>query len=66
MTDKLQVQVSDGIARVLFNRPDLSNAMDTDVVEGLAQHFTEMAMDESVQVIVVSGKGKAFLLGGGP
>jgi len=63
MSDKLLVNVDAGIAQVLFNRPEVYNAMDADVIEAMARSFTALAMDSSVRAVVVSGAGKAFSSG---
>jgi len=63
MSDKLVVNVQDGIAQVLFNRPEVYNAMDSDVIEAMASHFVAMAADPAVKVVVISGMGKAFSSG---
>lgn len=63
MSEKLLVNVHDGIAQVMFNRPEVLNAMDSDIIEGMAKHFVAIATDDTVQVIVISGMGKAFSSG---
>jgi 2-(1,2-epoxy-1,2-dihydrophenyl)acetyl-CoA isomerase len=63
MSDKLLVNVKDGIAQVLFNRPEVYNAMDSDVIEAMASHFTALATDPAAKVVVLSGVGKAFSSG---
>jgi len=63
VSEKLQIQVEEGIARVTFNRPESYNAMDSDVIDALARNFMSMAVDRAIRVVVISGKGKAFCTG---
>lgn len=63
MSEKIEVTVDGGIALVMFNRPECYNAMDSDVIEGMARHFTRFTKDEAVQVVVISGAGRAFSSG---
>ena len=63
MAESLKVTIENGIAHVLFNRPERYNAMDSDVIEGLVMAFTSMSLDDSVRAVVISGAGKAFSSG---
>jgi 2-(1,2-epoxy-1,2-dihydrophenyl)acetyl-CoA isomerase len=63
MPEKLVVSVSDGIAQVIFNRPEVYNAMDGEVIESMLTVFTGLALDASVKAVVISGTGKAFSSG---
>jgi enoyl-CoA hydratase len=57
-------ETGDGIATLTLNRPDVHNAMN-DVMRGeLTRCFTELATDDDVRVIVVTGAGeRAFSAG---
>jgi 2-(1,2-epoxy-1,2-dihydrophenyl)acetyl-CoA isomerase len=63
MSDKVLVNMEDGIAQVLFNRPEVYNAMDGEVIETLAGHMIALASNPEVKVVVISGMGKAFSSG---
>lgn len=54
----------DGVATISLNRPDVLNAMN-DVMRGeLTRCFTDLAIDDAVRVIVVTGRGdRAFSAG---
>ncbi|GAA3227875.1 crotonase/enoyl-CoA hydratase family protein [Pseudonocardia petroleophila] len=55
----------DGIARVTLNRPDKMNALTPEMVVRLAAFWEEVADDDSVRVVLVTGAGqKAFCSGG--
>jgi len=49
-------------ADLVLDRPDVLNAMDFDVFDGLAQAADEIA-DRDPRVVVVSGKGRSFSAG---
>jgi enoyl-CoA hydratase len=53
----------EGIALLRLNRPDRLNALDMAVRESLAAHFTELAADEAVRCVVITGDEKAFAAG---
>jgi enoyl-CoA hydratase len=52
-----------GVALLRLNRPDRLNALNMAVRESLAAHFTELAADEAVRCIVITGDEKAFAAG---
>jgi enoyl-CoA hydratase len=53
--------------RVLFltiNRPEVLNALNKDVMNGLKSHLVQAEKDDSVKVIIITGKGeKSFVAG---
>ena len=63
-TDKLIVEKSGGVGRLLLNQPDKHNAISYEMWEGISRAMGEFADDEDVRVIVVTGAGgKAFSAG---
>jgi enoyl-CoA hydratase/carnithine racemase len=63
MSDRVKVNVSDGVADVRMNRPDKMNALDQAMFEGLAEAGMSLANDSSVRGAVLSGEGRAFCAG---
>lgn len=62
--DDLLYSVTDGIARVTFNRPQARNAMTFAMYERLAKICLEANEDRSIKVLVLTGAGdKAFASG---
>jgi len=56
--------VSDGVGRVTFNRPEARNAFTFDMYERLAEIFQQAEKDASVKVLILTGAGeKAFAAG---
>ena len=52
-----------GVALLRLNRPDRLNALNMAVRESLAAHFTELASDDAVKCVVMTGDEKAFAAG---
>jgi enoyl-CoA hydratase len=61
----LEVDVDeDGIARLAVSRPDALNALNAEVVGQIREAIEELAMDDAVSAIVLTGSGdKAFVAG---
>jgi enoyl-CoA hydratase/carnithine racemase len=57
-------EVTEGVATITFNRPEKRNALGVRAFEELAGALREAGADETVGVIVLAGKGKAFCAGG--
>ena len=52
-----------GIALLRLNRPDRLNALNMAVRESLAAQFVELASDDAIRCVVVTGDEKAFAAG---
>jgi methylglutaconyl-CoA hydratase len=64
MSAVVEVDVSSrGIATVLLNRPERSNALNQQTLEELVQQFTARGADEATRVVVLRGAGKHFCSG---
>jgi 2-(1,2-epoxy-1,2-dihydrophenyl)acetyl-CoA isomerase len=57
------VVVSEGVATVRLNRPDAMNSLDTTTKVALRDALREVAADESVRCVVLTGSGRAFCVG---
>lgn len=55
----------DGVARVTFNRPEKRNALTPEMVVRLAAIWDEVAADEQVRVVLVTGAGDLAFSSGG-
>ena len=58
------VQLSDRIATVTMNRPEKLNAVDERMHEELAQIFIDLNNDPDIDVVILTGAGRAFSSGG--
>ena len=61
--DHVEIDVKDGVGWLWLNRPDKLNAMSEDMWADIPAAVAELDADESVRVIVVAGRGKAFTVG---
>lgn len=64
MADELLYEVTDRIATLTLNRPDKLNAFTGPMIERWAWALNEAQRDPDVNVVVVTGAGKAFCSGG--
>jgi 2-(1,2-epoxy-1,2-dihydrophenyl)acetyl-CoA isomerase len=62
--DSYLVELTDGVLRLSFNRPQFGNAIPKTAVPGLTQLFHAAQADPSVRCIWVRGEGKIFSAGG--
>ena len=63
MTDALLIERSEGVATVTLNRPDSMNSLSLELKEALVAAVPELAADESVRAVVLTGAGRAFCVG---
>lgn len=52
-----------GVATVAFNRPQVNNAYNSDVILGLIDIFGRLAEDAAVRLVVLRGNGRHFQAG---
>lgn len=66
MTDKVRLeQTPDGIATIIFNRPDALNALDLAAMRRFSDLVTRLQADDTLRVVIVTGAGdQAFCSGG--
>ena len=57
-------EVSDGIATLTFNRPEVLNALTFDVYAQFRDLLEELRYNDAVKVLVLTGAGDAFCSGG--
>lgn len=61
--ETLLIEKKEGIGKITLNRPKVLNAINTTMLAELNQVFTEMDGDDEVNVIIITGAGKAFSAG---
>jgi len=57
-------EVKDNIAHITLNRPEKKNAFSPEMINLWRKHLEEVKADDSVRVIIVTGKGDTFCSGG--
>jgi len=63
MSDRVRIDVSDGIAHVRLDRPDKVNALDGAMFAAIAAAGETVGADPSVRAVVLSGEGRGFCAG---
>lgn len=64
MTDKILVEQSGDIARIVFNQPEKRNAVSLEMWEAVEKAVARFAAERSARILVLSGAGgKAFVSG---
>ena len=62
--DRLLFELSDGIAILTLNRPEVMNAFEDGMREALFERLEECAENRDVRCVVITGAGRAFSAGG--
>ena len=63
MTDLVLSERRGPVALLTLNRPDALNALSKGILEALAERTAQIAADQSVRAVVVTGAGRAFAAG---
>ena len=64
MNDFVLTQQHGNILEITLNRPDAYNALNLEMMKQLAETLSPAATDQSINGILITGKGKAFCSGG--
>jgi len=64
MSELVRLSVEEGVATLTFNRPQVFNAMDADMMIQFRAAAELVQKDTAVRAVVLRGEGKAFLAGG--
>ena len=57
------VETKDGVATVTLNRPESLNALSRALVSEISRTFEELRNDDAVEVVILTGAGRAFSAG---
>ena len=63
MSDRVTINISDGIADVRFNRPEKRNALDGEQFQAIVDAGESLKTNKKVRVVVLSGEGASFCAG---
>ncbi|HZY66109.1 MAG: enoyl-CoA hydratase-related protein [Actinomycetota bacterium] len=61
--ENLKVRADGFVLHVSLNRPDTRNALNAGLIADLTDCFEQVAEDETVRVVVLSGEGRSFCAG---
>lgn len=59
----IQYEAADGVGRLWVNRPEALNALNSSVFDEMNLCLNVIESDSSLRVLVISGRGKAFVAG---
>ncbi|MBI4834150.1 MAG: enoyl-CoA hydratase/isomerase family protein [Planctomycetes bacterium] len=59
----VDLSAKDNVATITINRPEAMNALNEEVVRQLDEAFTKAEANERIKIIILEGKGKAFVAG---
>ncbi len=63
MASAVLFETQGSIAHIILNRPEHLNAMNIDLIEGMAQAF-EKCQSDAIRVVILRANGRAFCAGG--
>jgi enoyl-CoA hydratase/carnithine racemase len=63
MSDRISVEISNGVADVRLTRADKMNALDDAMFEAIVETGERMKTEKGVRAVVISGDGRAFCAG---
>lgn len=63
MTDRVTIEVSNGVADVRFTRADKRNALDGDQFVAIAEAGEQLKSTDGLRAVVLSGEGESFCAG---
>ncbi len=61
--ETLKYEKDGRVGRITFNRPEIHNAFNSTVIYEMSSLFDEMATDNDLRVVVLTGAGKSFCAG---
>jgi enoyl-CoA hydratase/carnithine racemase len=64
MTESILAEIRGRIGHLTLNRPAALNALDQDMIRGLAKQLAAWRDQPEVHAVVIAGKGRAFCAGG--
>lgn len=62
-SERVAIDLADGVAHVALARPDKFNAMDKEMFAAIGDTFRALGRDPNVRAILLSGQGKHFTAG---
>lgn len=61
--DKVLLKVKEGIATLTLNRPEVHNALDSEMILSLSEYLNKLQEDNQIQALVLQGNGANFCSG---
>jgi 2-(1,2-epoxy-1,2-dihydrophenyl)acetyl-CoA isomerase len=64
MNDIVLYAAENGVATITLNRPQVLNALNADMIDGLAAALDRIEADERIRAVILKGAGNGFMAGG--
>ncbi len=65
MTDQVvRLDVSDAVAIITLNRPEVLNAINLPLIEALVEAVQVCMSDDKIRAVIITGAGRGFCAGG--
>jgi 2-(1,2-epoxy-1,2-dihydrophenyl)acetyl-CoA isomerase len=64
MVERVKLDQMQGVALLTLNRPKSYNAFNLEMIQYLAERLMELATDQGVKAVVITGEGQVFCAGG--
>lgn len=64
MSGNISTSIEDGVATITLDRPEVLNALDPEMAEGLKAATAMLEGDSAVRCVVITGAGEHFMAGG--
>lgn len=59
----LKLEINDQIATITLNRPEVLNALNSEVIGSLGAALKSLSQNKEIRVLIITGEGKAFVAG---
>ena len=63
ISDQINVNLSEGVMTIHFNRPERANAINHTMVEAIKAAFRQANQDPQVRCVLITGNGNTFSAG---
>ncbi|MFA5512244.1 MAG: enoyl-CoA hydratase-related protein [Candidatus Kapaibacterium sp.] len=61
--ETIKLEIQNSVATVTLNRPEVRNALNSQVISELTQAFKSLQFEDSIRCILLTGEGKSFCSG---
>jgi len=61
--NNILIEKKEGIAKITINRPNVLNALNFETINEITLCIKELEKDKKIKVVILTGKGKAFIAG---
>ena len=59
----LELEKTNSVLQIFFNRPEVHNALNQEIIDELKEIFSGLNRDDSVRLVILRGRGKSFSSG---